>query len=369
MASGALPLFAPALLLPPLTSRAQRSPVDGCGGVQRTALRDPWPPDGAVCLPHLSLRPSGKTYCWVSSSHSLFPGKTPTWKPCEWTRSVRVQASSVHLSKNCLVKSKAPTLPRRKLAGSLASRSATTPGAWCQPLLPSPEQAKRGRAGQCCVWQNARMLAMRGTWGGGEAGPSGAGGWVAAARAPCEGMGRCSVHCGRGWAWRAPASEAEPGSFDHDLGSFFWRLVPVARGKSGGSGYGRGACRARAWAGAVGVARTKRSLTLALELLELLHAVVGEQLAYCTAPERRTVQVTQLRWRQVKLGQLDCGQTLYSSASERAHVRGMAKEVEIHATRATVELDLVEEVALHLVHAVDQRAVRANVGSLLSQIM
>ena len=47
----------------------------------------------------------------------------------------------------------------------------------------------------------------------------------------------------------------------------------------------------------------------------------------------------------------------------------MAKEVEIHATRATVELDLVEEVALHLVHAVDQRAIRANVGSLLSQIM
>ena len=31
-------------------------------------------------------------------------------------------------------------------------------------------------------------------------------GWVAAARAPCEGLGRCSVRCGRGVAWLAHPS-------------------------------------------------------------------------------------------------------------------------------------------------------------------
>ena len=44
----------------------------------------------------------------------------------------------------------------------------------------------------------ARSVVPNVPMGSGEAGPRGAGGWVAAARAPCEGVGRRGGRCGRG---------------------------------------------------------------------------------------------------------------------------------------------------------------------------
>jgi len=95
-----------------LANRAQCLAVEGCGGVQSTALRELRLPL-AVCMPHLGLRRDGMMYSCVSSSHILLLGKTRTGKPCDVTRSARVQVLSEHLSRYCWVKSKAPKLPLR----------------------------------------------------------------------------------------------------------------------------------------------------------------------------------------------------------------------------------------------------------------
>ena len=100
------------------------------------------------------------------------------------------------------------------------------------------------------------MLAKGGTWGGGGRGQAGrGGGWPQHVRRARVWAGAAGV-AGVGWAWRAPASAAVAESLDHDIGSFFWRLLPVwvVSAMSSTWGGGGGGARRSRWVGGRGAA-------------------------------------------------------------------------------------------------------------------